>query len=380
MNDTLTYQEIPGHSFLDKMLYLNTLQDYLIGFGLLAVGIATIKIFRNLIHKNLERSQSPLLNYFKSVEKYFYPLVYAALFMGVFQWFTVTAKVAVFAGYAFKIVFVFLTIRLLTALLRTAIYTYLSHQDQTGDKIKQVRGIILIVNGVLWVVGLIFLFDNLGFNVTAILTGLGVGGIAIALAAQTILGDIFNYFVIFFDRPFEVGDFIIVDDKMGTVEYIGLKTTRLKSLSGEQIVISNSNLTNSRLHNYKRMQQRRVLFRFGILYETDPDKIERIPEIVREIVEKHSETRFDRAHFANFGQYSLEYEVVFYVLSADYNRYMDIQQAINIAIFRAFSKEGVAFAYPTYSIRWADRQVDLIDGKPPTLAPHGNHNGGNTKA
>ncbi|HEY5744948.1 MAG TPA: mechanosensitive ion channel family protein [Chryseolinea sp.] len=364
MNDTLTYQEIPGQTLFDKILYLNSFQDYLIGLFLLAMGIAGIKIIRNVIHKQLRRSGSPFLDYFRQIEKYVYPLAYVALFMTVFQWFTVTVRMAEFTGYAFKIVLVFLGIRLLTAGVRTAIYSYLSRQDQSGDKAKQVRGIVIILNGVLWIMGTIFLFDNLGFNVTAVLTGLGVGGIAIALAAQTILGDIFNYFVIFFDRPFEVGDFIIVDDKMGTVEYIGLKTTRITSLSGEQIVISNSNLTNSRLHNYKRMQERRILFRFGITYETDTEKVERIPELVRGIIEKLPQTRFDRTHFVKFGDYSLDYEVVFYVLSADYNRYMDIQQAINIELLQTLAKEGVEFAYPTYSLRLPNRRTNLLEAAP----------------
>lgn len=374
MNDTLTYQQIPGQTLLDKILYLNSIQDYLVGALLLAIGIVAIKIVRGVVHKQLTRAQSPFLDYFRQIEKYVYPLVYVALFITVFQWFTVTVRVAEFAAYAFKIVLVFLAIRLLAAAARTAIYSYLSRQDQSGDKAKQVRGIVIILNGVLWVMGTIFLFDNLGFNVTAVLTGLGVGGIAIALAAQTILGDIFNYFVIFFDRPFEVGDFIIVDDKMGTVEYIGLKTTRIKSLSGEQIIISNSNLTNSRLHNYKRMQERRILFRFGIVYETDIEKVERIPAMVRGIIERQQQTRFDRTHFVKFGDYSLDFEVVFYVLSADYNRYMDIQQTINLELFQTFAKEGVEFAYPTYSLKLPKGQKALPEASPFDVSHKGMNN------
>lgn len=374
MNDTLTYQQIPGQTLLDKILYLNSIQDYLVGALLLAIGIVAIKIVRGVLHKQLTRAQSPFLDYFRQIEKYVYPLVYVALFITVFQWFTVTVRVAEFAAYAFKIVLVFLAIRLLAAAARTAIYSYLSRQDQSGDKAKQVRGIVIILNGVLWVMGTIFLFDNLGFNVTAVLTGLGVGGIAIALAAQTILGDIFNYFVIFFDRPFEVGDFIIVDDKMGTVEYIGLKTTRIKSLSGEQIIISNSNLTNSRLHNYKRMQERRILFRFGIVYETDIEKVERIPALVRGIIERQQQTRFDRTHFVKFGDYSLDFEVVFYVLSADYSRYMDIQQTINLELFQTFAKEGVEFAYPTYSLKLPKGQKALLEASPFDVSHKGMNN------
>jgi len=177
-----------------------------------------------------------------------------------------------------------------------------------------------------------------------------VGGIAIALAAQTILGDIFNYFVIFFDRPFEIGDFIIVGDVLGTVEYIGLKTTRIKSLQGEQIIFSNSNLTNSRIHNYKRMNERRVVFKLGVVYDTGTEKLEKIPKLVKSIITDEPQTRFDRAHFVSFGDYSLNIEIVYYMLSADYNQYMDVQQRINLRIYNEFGSNGIEFAFPTYSI------------------------------
>src|SRR3546814_878321 len=146
---------------------------------------------------------------------------------------------------------------------------------------RQNRGIMFILNVVIWIFGLVLLLSNLGYDVTAIVAGMGIGGIAIALAAQTILGDLFSYFVIFFDRPFEIGDFIVVDDKSGTVEYVGIKTTRLKSLGGEQLVFSNTDLTNSRLHNYKRMERRRIVFKLGVVYETPEKKLKLIPEIGR---------------------------------------------------------------------------------------------------
>ena len=229
-------------------------------------------------------------------------------------------------------------------------YSYVSTEQESLEKQKQVRGIVIVLTIIFWIIGLIFLFDNFGFNVTAVLTGLGVGGIAIALAAQTILGDLFNYFVIFFDKPFEVGDFIIVDDKLGVVEFIGLKTTRLKSLGGEQIIFSNSNLTSSRVHNYKRMNERRILFNFNVEYSTTLKKLEAIPEIIRAIVERQKLTRFDRAHFKAYGDSGLNFEIVYYTLDPDYNKYMDIQQAINLNIFKEFQARDIRFAFPTYSV------------------------------
>ncbi len=192
--------------------------------------------------------------------------------------------------------------------------------------------------------------DNLGVNITTLVAGLGVGGIAIALAVQNILSDVFCSVAILVDKPFQVGDFIIVGDMMGTVEKIGIKTTRVRSLSGEQLVFSNADLVNSRIRNYKRMQERRVVFSFGVIYQTPADKLEHIPAMVKEIIESVDQARFDRTHFKQFGDSSLDFECVYYVLSRDYNLYMDIQQKINLELFTRFEKEGIEFAYPTRTL------------------------------
>ena len=193
--------------------------------------------------------------------------------------------------------------------------------------------------------------DNLGFDVTALLAGLGIGGIAIAIASQAVLGDLFASLSIVFDKPFVVGDFIILDNGfMGSVERVGIKTTRLRSLSGEQIVISNSDLLKTRIRNYKQMYERRVVFQVGVTYQTPADKLERIGGMIREIVEALPDVRFDRAHFMAFGDFSLNVEVVYYVGSPDYNLYMERQQAMNLAIYRKFEAEGIEFAYPTQTL------------------------------
>jgi small-conductance mechanosensitive channel len=348
MNQGLKFD---GNNFLNGMLYFNTIQDYLICVGIVVLGMIILKLLQKFTMLRLSRAGRPLTAYLFGINRFIYPILFVLLFYVAFHWLTVTPKVSSFADQVFKVVFIFLIIRLIAGSVKNAIFSYLSNQDETGSKLKQVRGIVLVLTIVLWIIGIIFLFDNLGFNVTAVLTGLGVGGIAIALAAQTILGDIFNYFVIFFDRPFEVGDFIIVDDKMGTVEYIGLKTTRIKSLSGEQIIFSNSNLTNSRVHNYKRMSDRRILFRFGVLYGTGKEKLSLIPQLIKKAINALPGTRFDRAHFSSFGTYSLDFEVVYYILSAEYNNYMDTQQQINLDLYEAFEREGIEFAVPTYSVK-----------------------------
>lgn len=202
----------------------------------------------------------------------------------------------------------------------------------------------------LWVLVSLLLLRNLGIDITALIAGLGVGGIAVALAVQNILGDLFASMSIVLDKPFVIGDFVIIGDYLGTVEHIGLKTTRLRSLSGEQIVFSNTDLLNSRVRNYKRMYERRVVFSLGVTYRTPDEKLAAIPPMIREIVESLPDARFDRAHFARYGDFALIFEVVYYVTRPDYNIYMDRQQAINLAIYRRFAKEGIEFAYPTQTI------------------------------
>ncbi|HLB00670.1 MAG TPA: mechanosensitive ion channel family protein [Bacteroidota bacterium] len=203
---------------------------------------------------------------------------------------------------------------------------------------------------VLWSVLTLVALDSLGVNVTAFITTMGIGGVAIALALQKILSDLFASLSIVLDKPFVVGDFIIVDDYMGSVEHIGMKTTRIKSLGGEQIIISNSELLASRIRNYKRMQERRILFKLGVTYQTPAQKLEKIPMIVRTIIEATPMTRFDRAHFMQYGDFSLNFEIVYFVLSADYLEYANTQQAINMAIYTRFEKEGIEFAYPTQTL------------------------------
>jgi len=201
-----------------------------------------------------------------------------------------------------------------------------------------------------WAVVLLLALDNLGINVTALIAGLGVGGIAVALAVQNVLGDLLASLSIVLDKPFVVGDFIAIDEHLGSVEYVGLKTTRVRSLSGEQLVFSNSDLLKSRIRNYGRMFERRVVFVIGVTYETPRDKLEKIPGILRSAVEQQNDTRFDRAHFKAYGDFALQFEIVYYVLLADYNRYMDIQQAINFYILEQFEQQAIEFAYPTRTL------------------------------
>lgn len=210
--------------------------------------------------------------------------------------------------------------------------------------------ITLIARIVLWALGLLFVLSNLGIEVTSLIAGLGIGGVAVAFALQGILSDLFASFSIYFDKPFRIGDFIIIGDDMGTVEKIGIKSTRIRTLQGEELVVSNAELTTARVQNFKKMAERRIVFSFGIAYETPREKVERVPEMVRSIIEDIDDVRLDRAHFATYGDFALNYEVVYYVQSDDYTVYMDRQQEINLGLMKVFEKEGITFAYPTQTL------------------------------
>lgn len=222
--------------------------------------------------------------------------------------------------------------------------------DEDVSALTHLGAIRFIAILVIWTAVLLMALDNLGVRIGPMIAGLGVGGIAVALAVQNILGDLLASLSIVMDKPFVVGDFLIVDSYLGKVEKVGLKTTRIRSLSGEQLVFSNTDLLNSRLRNYGRLYERRIVFKIGVIYQTTREQLEKIPTIIREAIDAQDNTRFDRCHFHEYGDFSLNFETVYFVLKPDYNLYMDIQQAINLTIYDEFENEGIEFAYPTQTV------------------------------
>jgi len=214
-----------------------------------------------------------------------------------------------------------------------------------------------IARFLVWTLVSLLALDNFGIDITTLVAGLGVGGIAVALAVQNVLGDLFASLSITLDRPFVIGDLVEVDAFIGHVEHIGVKSTRLRSISGEQIIMANADLLGSRVRNYGRMEQRRILFTLGVTYETAHDKLKAIPALIRECIEHQPGTRFDRSHFSAYGDFSLNFETVYYVLDRDYTIFMDAQQEIFFAIHAAFEKEGIEFAYPTQKL-WMAKVPD----------------------
>ncbi len=237
--------------------------------------------------------------------------------------------------------------------LSTALQIWLENyrkDEADGANRMTMNALSLLGRIALWATVLLLILDNLGIDVTALVAGLGIGGIAIALAVQNVLSDLFASLSIVLDKPFVLGDFIVVGDMAGSVEHIGIKTTRIRSISGEQLVFSNADLLNSRIRNFGRMTERRVVFSIGVTYQTSAEKLEQIPKLIQTAIDSQSRARFDRSHFASYGDSALNFETVYYVESSDYATHMDILQSVNLAIYRSFATEGLEFAYPTQTL------------------------------
>jgi small-conductance mechanosensitive channel len=337
------------NEFLDQVYYNNTVREYAIVLGVILASILILSIIKRFVINSLRKlaARTAVTGddfLVDGLDRFGLPVIQFIVIYWSLNTLDLSTKAERIIEVATSVAVTYFILRFLSAVILLLLESRIRRQSQGEEKIKQLGGLMLIINVIIWVAGLVFLFENLGYNVTTIVAGLGIGGIAIALAAQNILGDLFNYFVIYFDRPFEVGDFIVVDDKAGTVEYLGVKTTRIRSLSGEQIIIGNSNIASARIHNHKRLINRRVVFTINIDYRTPHEKLQTIPGILKSIVEQQKPVLFDRAHLATFGDWSFKFEVVYLVLNPDFNKYMDIQQAINLKIVEELKKNDIYIA------------------------------------
>jgi len=339
----------------DQSFFGNTVLGYLTSLAIFVAGLAIVHVFKRYIIGRLKiwaestaASADDLL--INAIEKFLVPILYFASFYTALHTLSLSAEFKSGLRIVTIILLTVLAVRAVTSAVNLGLRSYLKKTDNLERGEKQLKGIRGLLNLTIWVIALVFLLDNLGVKISAVVAGLGIGGIAVALAAQAVLGDLFSYFVIFFDKPFEIGDFIIVGDKMGEVEMVGIKTTRLRAIGGEQLVFSNKDLTDSRVHNFKKMQKRRVVFKLGVIYQTPSEKLKAIPQMVKAIIETQKDATFDRGHFASYGDFSLDFEFVYYVAGSDYAKYMDVQQAINLAIFDAFVREKIEFAYPSQTL------------------------------
>lgn len=329
--------------------------DYLVAAGSIVLAWIILTVARRriilLLKKLTARTTTDLDDLFiNATEKFVIPYLYLTLNYSIITQLTLSPKLARILAAAVVVVTTYYAVRLVTFLLHGVVLLYMHRKNEPPERIRQLSGMLLVIKAFAWTIGIIMLIDNLGYDVTTIIAGLGVGGIAIALAAQNILGDLFSYFVIFFDKPFEVGDFIIVGANSGTVEKIGIKTSHVRSLDGQQLIMPNAEIVKSVIQNYKRLERRRVVFTLGVVYYTASEKLRKIPGIIRETIVAHELTTFDRAHFKNFGEFSIVYETVYYIESADYLVFMDTHHSVSLTIFEKFEREHIQFAFPTQTL------------------------------
>ncbi|MEM7768970.1 MAG: mechanosensitive ion channel family protein [Cyanobacteria bacterium P01_A01_bin.37] len=356
----------------------NTIANYAIAISAIVGGILLISLIRKLVINRIRRWARRTAN--KLDDRFIQLLdrpVLLLLFLGTFYVGVNNLNLHPILKQSVNVICtglaVITLIQIVSSLVEYLIRIYwFTHRDNPGLE-QTINALMPAVKVVIWAIGLIFLLDNLGFDISAVVAGLGIGGVAVALASQGVLQDLFSYFAILFDRPFEIGDFIIVDDFIGTVEHVGIKTTHMRSINGEQLILANTDLTSTRIRNFRRMRRRRIVFSIGITYETGYTKIERIPGIIQSIVEQTSGVTFDRAHFLSYGDFSLNFEIVYFVETDDYSAYMDAQQQINLALKAAFEEEEIEFAYPTQVLYVSQNTDATITGNNPDNPPQ---NGG----
>ncbi len=342
--------------FLDRMIFQNTLLEWLTALGVAAGSYIALVLLRRITVRNISRvAKRTRTDWDDIVEKLLRQtrriwLLVIALAIG-----SRLVELSENGRLALKYVVVFVTIIQVgvwgRALILALIDRHIAAQKETDPGAATTMAALgIVLQIVMWVVLVLMGLQNIGIEVAPLLAGLGVGGIAVALAVQNILGDLFASLSIVLDKPFVIGDMVVVGEMSGNVEHIGLKTTRVRSLSGEQLVFSNSDMLSARIRNFKRMSERRILFRVGVVYQTPRDLVEAIPGMLREAVEAQELARFDRAHFTSFGPSSLDFEVVYFVKSPEYVSYMNTQQAINLMVLDRFRSAGIEFAYPTQTL------------------------------
>jgi small-conductance mechanosensitive channel len=333
----------------------NTGKDYLLALAVFVGSFVVLKIFINTILKGLKKAAEKtktdfddvLIEIVDSFRISFY--LFAAIFLSI-RFLTLSDIAIEFIDSIFFLIIVYQVVKVLQIIISYSTQKILNLREEDAKDEAAIRNISLILKFALWILAFLIVISNWGVNISSLVAGLGIGGVALAFALQHILEDIFSSFSIFIDKPFHIGDYIVIGDDRGIVEKIGIKTTRIRTLQGQELVVPNKELTNTRVNNYKKMEKRRVLFTLGVCYETPLEKLKKINSIIEEIIEKTEGAETDRIHFKEYGDFSLNFEMVYYVTSRDYNFYMDVQQAINLAIYEAFEIQGIEFAYPTQTL------------------------------
>jgi len=344
--------------FLNLAYFGNTIKQYLYALGAFFVILVALWVFKKIIivklkklaQKTKTRLDDLLVKILSSAG---WPLFYVLLSLYLaLKFITSPALIDQVIYYVLLIIVAFLVTKTAGTIIEygSARMIDKSEKDDKNIDASVVQLVSKALKIVIWVVAVLVVLSNLGYNVNALVAGLGIGGLAIAFAFQKILEDIFASISIYLDKPFKVGDYIVIGNDSGTVKHIGVKSTRVETLQGQELIISNRELTSSRINNYKKMKKRRIVFSFGVVYETPTEKLKKIPNMVTKIISSLEITEPGRVHFKEFADSALNYEIVYYIKSSEYDVYMDTQQEINLKIKEAFEKEKIEMAYPTQTI------------------------------
>ncbi|MBS1266814.1 MAG: Small-conductance mechanosensitive channel MscMJ [Candidatus Woesearchaeota archaeon] len=344
-------------SYILELSYMkNTIQEYLIFLGIFLSCLAVLYIFKIIILNRLRKYAKKTKTYADDllvdiIHSTQWPLyVIISLYISV-QFLTVTDIFSTVLKYLVITTVIYYSVKAIQEFINYAAHRLIvKNRKIKSEDAAAVNLIKKLSIFVVWVVAFILLLSNLGVNVTGLVTGLGIGGIAVAFALQNILADLFASISINLDKPFTIGDFIVIGDDSGTVKKIGIKSTRIKTLRGEELVVSNKELTETRIHNYKKMDKRRVSFEFAVASETSDAKLKKIPKIVEKIISGIDKTEHTRTHLSEIGDFSINYKVVYHIQDKDFGLYRRVHEKINLGILREFNKQKIEMPYPTQTI------------------------------
>jgi small-conductance mechanosensitive channel len=342
--------------YLERILnwnfYGNSGKDYLIFLFTLIGALIILEILQKVVLMKLKKAAKATQNNLDDVlvdiiYKIKPPFYFIVSFYLAFQFLNINIWLDKAITFLFLLALVYESIRVVSGLIKIVVYRMMKRNSDDVQAKATVKTLNIFVQIILWSLGLLLVLANMGINITSLIAGLGIGGIAVALALQNILTDVFSSFSILIDKPFQVGDFIKIGKDTGVVEKIGIKTTRLRTLDGQLLIVSNQDLTKTRVENFQQLQRRRALFTLGVVYETSREQLEDIPQIIKDIVENKEKAILDRCHFKSYGDFSLNVEVSIYIDVTNYNEFLDVLQSINLDIFSHFKEKGISFAYPT---------------------------------
>ena len=352
------YQEkinfiLESYPILNSEIFYNSLTKWAIAAVIFIFVYAVLKIFKNILLARLKKIATKTKNEFDDViinglDAIHWPFnLFIAVYVSQYVLY-VSEKIQTILYYILIVTVSYYLIRVVQAAIDVFIKKLMVQKDKEGQEMMKLISTVIKIG--LWAIAIMLILSNLGYNITSLMAGFGIGGIVIAFAIQKIASDLFSSLSIYFDKPFSPGDFVAIGEDKGTVKSIGMRTTRITSLQGEELVIPNSEIVSARVQNFGKMEKRRVAFNIGVTYDTPKKKLEAIPAIIKTIIKAQKKTEFDRCYFKDFGDSALGFDIVYYVDSGEYEDYLKVQQAINLAIVAEFESKGIEMAFPTQTI------------------------------